>query len=241
MVVSILDDKPIDRRKRKGDTTMSNLYEKSDKRTNMKVLVFGATGTTGREIVKRALELGYAVTAFVRDPAKVELRHRDLTVVQGDVLDSASVERAVRDHDAVLSSLGAGAKGMVRSKGTQNIVRAMDKAGIRRFVSQSTLGVGNSRGNLNAFWKYLMFGLLLRRAFADHVEQETHVKQSHLDWTIVRPGALTTGSRTGTYRHGFSGTDRTPTLKISPADVADFMLKQLNDDTYLRATPGLSY
>jgi putative NADH-flavin reductase len=220
---------------------MSNTNQKSEKQKNMKVLIFGATGTTGREVVKRALELGYAVTAFVRNPAKVDLKHADLTVVQGDVLDPASVERSMRGHEAVLCSLGAGLKGTVRSEGTRNIIRAMEKADIRRFICQSTLGVGDSRGNLNAYWKYIMFGLLLRRAYADHVKQEQYIKQSHLDWTIVRPGALTDGDRTDKYRHGFSGTDKTTTLKISRADVADFMLKQLVDDTYLCATPGLAY
>ena len=86
-----------------------------------------------------------------------------------------------------------------------------------------------------------MFGLLLRSAFADHVKQEQYVKQSHLDWTIVRPAAFIDDEQTGQYRHGFAGTDKTTTLTISRADVADFMLKQLSDDTYLRATPGLSY
>ena len=86
-----------------------------------------------------------------------------------------------------------------------------------------------------------MFGVLLRQAYADHVSQEDYVKQSQLDWTIVRPAAFTDGDRTGEYRHGFPSNDRTTTLKISRADVADFMLKQLTDDTYLHRTPGLSY
>ena len=222
-------------------TTEEKKGKKRYERTNMNVLIFGATGTTGREVVKRALELGHAVTAFARNPAKVESEHANLRVAQGDVMDVASVESAVRGHEAVLCSLGAGARGKVRAEGTQNIVRAMEKADVRRLVCQSTLGVGDSRGNLNALWKYLMFGLLLRRAFADHVLQEKHVKQSRLDWTIVRPGALTGGGRIGKYRHGFAGTDKSTALKISSADVADFMVSQLNDDLYLHRTPGLSY
>ena len=117
----------------------------------------------------------------------------------------------------------------------------MEKAGVRRLVCLSTLGIGSSQGNLTFFWRYLMFGLLLRNAYADHVRQEDHVTQSSLDWTIVRPGAFTDGGRTGEYRHGFSGTDRTIEGKVSRADVADFMLRQLADATYLRETPGLSY
>ncbi|NIT61650.1 MAG: NAD(P)H-binding protein [Aliifodinibius sp.] len=207
----------------------------------MRLIIFGSTGSIGRQLVKQALEQGHTVTAFARDPVRVDIKHANLQVIQGDVLDPTSVEKAVRGHDAVLCSLGAGRKGMVRSEGTRNIIRAMEKAGVRRFICQSTLGVGESRGNLNFVWKHLMFGLLLRPAYADHVSQENHVKRSHLDWTIVRPGAFTDGERTGQYRHGFPGTDKTTKLKISRADVADFMLKQLMDNTYLHQSPGLSY
>lgn len=207
----------------------------------MKVVVFGATGTTGREVVAQALDLGHSVKAFVRNPAKVESRHAKLTLFQGDVLNPEDVAKAVQGQDAVLCSLGAGLNGRVRSEGTQNIIHAMQNTKIRRLICQSTLGVGDSRSNLNAYWKYLMFGLLLRRAYADHVRQEAFIKQSCLDWTIVRPGALKDGERTGNYRHGFSATDKTITLDISAADVAEFMLRQLTDNTYLCATPGLSH
>jgi putative NADH-flavin reductase len=169
------------------------------------------------------------------------IKHNNLKVVQGDVMDFPSVEKAVHGQDAVLCSLGAGIKGTVRSEGTRNIIRAMEKTGVRRFVCQSTLGVADSWANLNFFWKYIMFSGLLRQAYADHVRQEDIVKQSHLDWTIIRPGAFTDGKRTGKYRYGFPGTDKTIKLKISRADVADYMLKQLTDDTYLYKTPGLSY
>jgi putative NADH-flavin reductase len=155
-------------------------------------------------------------------------------------MDFGVVEQAVQGQEAVLCALGAGRKGGIRSKGTQYIVRAMEKAGIRRFICQTTLGVGDSWSNLNFFWKYIMFGVILRDAFADHESQENFIKQSRLDWTIVRPSAFTEGKRTGVYRHGFGPTDKAITLKSSRADVADFMLKQLTDDTYLHRTPGLS-
>jgi putative NADH-flavin reductase len=207
----------------------------------LKILVFGATGTTGSAVVERALECGYAVTAFVRNPDNVATRHPDLKLVQGDVLDPAAVEKAMPGHDAVISSLGAGMQGTIRSEGTRNIIRAMQKAGVQRFIAQSTLGVGDSRKNLNAYWKYIMFGLLLRRAYADHVLQERYITASQLDWIIVRPGALIAGERRGTYRHGFSASTKNLALEISIADVADFMLQQVQDDTYLHAAPGLSY
>jgi len=207
----------------------------------MKLLIFGATGSVGRHVVNQALEQGHQVTAFTRHATKVDINRDNLEVAQGDVLDAAAVEKAVPGHDVVLCALGAGRKGGVRAAGTRNIVAAMEKAGVQRLICQSTLGIGDSWGNLNALWKYVMFGLLLRSAYADHVEQERHVTGSRLDWTIVRPGAFTDGPHTGQYEHGFSGTDKTITLKISRADVADFMLKQLTDEAYLHKTPGLSY
>lgn len=207
----------------------------------MKLLIFGSTGSIGRQLVKQALEQGHTVAAFARDPSRLDIEHDNLKAVQGDAMDFPSVEKAMQGQDAVFCCLGAGSKGTVRSEGTRNIVRAMEKAGVRRFICQSTLGVGDSWDNLNFLWKYIMFRGLLRQAYADHVSQEDCVKQSHLDWTIVRPGAFTDGNLTGEYRHGFPGTDKTTKLKISRADVADFMLKQLTDDTYLHKTPGLSY
>ena len=207
----------------------------------MKLIIFGSTGSIGRELVSQGLEHGHMVTAFTRDPSKLDIRHDNLKVVRGDAMDLPSVEKAVQGQDAVLCSLGAGAKGTVRTRGTKNIIRAMEKAGVRRLVCQSSLGVGDSWDNLNLFWKYVMFRGFLRHAYADHVSQEDHVRQSDLDWTIVRPAAFTDGNLTGEYRHGFPGNDKTTKLKISRDDVAEFMLKHLTQEEYLRKTPGLSY
>ena len=113
----------------------------------MKLLIFGSTGSIGRQLVNQALEQGHTVSAFARDATKVDIKHNNLQVAQGDVMDPASVERAVQGHEAVLCSLGAGRKGTVRSDGTRNIISAMEKMGVRRFICQSTLGVGDSRDN----------------------------------------------------------------------------------------------
>ena len=158
-------------------------------------------------------------------------------------MNLSSVEQALQGQEAVICVLGSGKQltSNVRSEGTKQIIRAMEQNGIRRLICQSTLGVGESWGNLNFYWKYIMFGFILRQVFADHQRQERCVKQSGLDWTIVRPGAFVEGSRTGQYRHGFSGDDKTSQLKISPADVADFILQQLATDMYLGKTPSLSY
>lgn len=207
----------------------------------MKLIIFGATGSIGRHLVDQALQQGHRVTAFARNPAALDRRHENLTGHAGDVLDPGSVSDAVHGHDAVLIALGAGRKGGVRSAGTRNVIDAMRQHGVDRLVCETTLGAGDSHDVLNFFWKRLMFGLLLRPAFADHQAQEAHIRDSGLDWVIVRPAAFTDGPATNIYKHGFPATEKNLTFKISRADVAGFMLRQLTDDTYLRKTPGLSY
>lgn len=209
----------------------------------MRLLVFGSTGGTGRELLIQALDQDHSVTAYARDPAKIEdIQHSRLTVVRGDVLDAATVESAIAGHEGILVTIGAGSiRTTLREEGTRNIVEAMQSTGVKRLICQSSLGVGDSRTNLPFFTKYIIVGIFLRHAFADHELQEAVVRQSSLDWTIVRPSQLKDGPRTGVYRHGFSTTDKRIKKWISRADVADFMLKQLVDDTYLHQAPGVSY
>ena len=250
----------------------------------MNLLILGATGGTGRALVEQALEQGYTVTAFARDPSQVRTTHPNLRTVKGDILDYDSVENAIRGQDAALSALGLQVKAMpitaivilcqviarlahllgpvgwlVRiggpflaililyrrkttlSDGTKNIVRAMEKLAVKRFVCESSLGIGNSKGQLGFLYNYVLIPILLRNIFADKEVQETVIGESRLDWVIVRPGALTNGPRTGVYRCGFDASDKSVQAKISRADVADFMLKQLTTDVYLSKTPGVSY
>lgn len=208
----------------------------------MKLIIFGATGTIGRHLVEQALTQGHEVIAFARNPAALEIDHPNLRLFPGDVFDPLAVAAAVKGSEGVLVSLGSPKlTGKVRSVGTQNIVQAMEKHKVKRLICQSTLGVGDSQANLNFFWKYLMFGLILRSVFNDHVAQEAIVKRSRLDWVIPHPAAFTDGPVTESYKHGFSTSEKKITLKISRADVANFMLQQLADDTYLHQTPGLSY
>ncbi|MDJ0510315.1 MAG: SDR family oxidoreductase [Crocosphaera sp.] len=209
----------------------------------MKLVVFGATGKVGQQVVKQALEQGHEVTAFARNPLNLHIKHPKLTLFQGDVMDSTRVEQALQGQEIVICTLGSGKQltGTVRSQGTENIIEAMKRGGMKRLICQTTLGIGESWSSLNFYWKYIMFGLILRNVFADHQRQEKMVHNSGLDWTIIRPGAFIDGERTGIYRHGFPGTDKTSKLKITPADVADFILKQLVDDIYLHQAPSLSY
>jgi putative NADH-flavin reductase len=209
----------------------------------MKIIIFGATGNTGIKLVEQALAQGHNVTAFARNPAKMSVQHPNLTVAKGDVLDAAAVERALPGHEAVFSTLGAPGsdKSNVRSQGTRNIIAAMQKHNVRRFICMTTIGMGDSKSQLPPLFKFVLVPFFLKEAFADSERQEQLIRQSGLDWTIVRPGGLTDGERTGSYRHGFGKGDKGLKFRVSRADVADFMLKQLTDDKYLRKTPGLSY
>ncbi len=210
----------------------------------MKLIVFGSTGGTGRQIVAQALEQGHDVTAFVRSPEKLNQKHEKLHVVKGDVLDVDSIEQAIQEQDVVLCTLGLSAvmdKSNLRANGTKNIILAMEKAGVKRFVCQSTAGFGDSRETLPFLMKYFIVPFILRRVWADHEIQENHIKASQLDWIIARPTALTDGEHTGSYQHGYTADNKTVTSKVSRADTADFMLKQLTDNCYLHKTPCISY
>lgn len=198
----------------------------------LKIIIFGATGGLGRCMVEQAYALGHQVTAFVRSRAALE-PYEDLKEVRGDVLDAASVSRALAGQEAVLCVLG-GAKG-VRVEGTRNILAAMQQHGVRRLIAVSSWGVGDSRRGIlaNLAW------LFLREALAEHQAQEAIIRQSGLDWTILRPTRLTDGPLTGKYRVGNISVGMSP--QISRADMADFALKQLTDPTYLHQAPTISY
>jgi hypothetical protein len=117
----------------------------------------------------------------------------------------------------------------------------MEKAGVRRIICQPSDGLGDSRDRLPFLYKYLIVPIMLRRVFADHEIQEENIKKIQLDWIIVRPTALTDGEHTGSYQQGYTADNKTITFKISRADTADFMLKQLADNNYLHKTPSISY
>ena len=206
----------------------------------MKVIVFGGTGTIGRLVVEQAVEQDHEVTLLTRNPSLVGPPDPRVHVVEGDVFDARAIAPVIAGHDAVVVTLGGGRKGGVRARGTAAIIEAMRATGVRRLVVQSLIGVGDSREQLNFFWKRLMFGLLLRGAYADHVEQERLTRASGLEWTIVRPGSFTDGPRTGSYRRGFGPQEKT-SLKVSRADVAEFVVEQLTDDTWLRKAPSQAY
>ncbi len=212
----------------------------------MKIVIFGAAGSTGRILVERALARGHEVTAFDRSTSALNIQHPKLSLIQGDIFNTSQVEEAIARQDVVYCVLGVkpGVTIPVCSKGTENIIAAMQKLAVKRFICQSAFAVAALDGERREVSRVLPISLLffpkVKAMFADKVIQEEEVRQSSLDWIIVRPATLTDGPRTGNYKVGVPlsvGLN----AKISRADVADFLLKQANDDTFLHQVPRLRY
>lgn len=209
-----------------------------------RVLIVGATGGTGRELVAQALERGYAVTAFVRDPSRLRVSHPQLTVVEGDVLDYGSVEAAMRGQEAVVSALGHKRffyPTRILSRGTRNLLRAMEAHGVPRFVCETSLGIGDSAGRMGLYYTLFVIPVILPFYYWDKTRQERLIGASTVDWVIVRPGVLTDGDGRGRFRHGRDVGSFLWTVRISRADVADFMLDQLESGAYLRTATGVCW
>jgi putative NADH-flavin reductase len=209
----------------------------------LNIIIFGSSGLTGRELVRQALEAGYDVTAFVRDPAKLKVEHDRLSMAVGNILDKASLDAAIPGHDAVISALGSPGLGKSTelSDGLRNIIAVMEQNGPRRFIFESGIGIGDSSDHIPWFAKHIFIPFVIRNIYADKEIQERLIRESSLDWTIVRPARLTNGPRKGKYRHGNEISMQRPTKKVSRADTAEFMLKQLETNEYLGRAPGLSY
>ncbi len=209
-----------------------------------RVLILGATGGTGRQLVAQALARGHHVTALARRPERLPLQHSNLRVLRGDVRDPAAVEAAVAGQDAVLSALGHRrwlVPVRVLSEGTGHVVRAMEKRGVRRLVCMTSLGVGESWWRMGVYFTLLVIPFVLPFYFWDKRRQEAVIRASRLEWTIVRPGVLTDGPARGDYRAGSRIGNPLWTVRISRADVAAFMLDQLETTRYLRAAPALAW
>lgn len=204
----------------------------------MKIALFGATGGTGREVLQQALAAGYDVKVLARTPANLNKNDDNLSVIAGNVLKPEPVQECVAGTDAVICVLGTRqGDEPVEAAGTAQIIEAMQTEGVRRLVVVTSLGVGDSKKQVPMFFRALM-KTVLRKVMAAKEEQEKLIQESGLDWIIVRPGGLTDGPKTGSYT---AGLDKSITGgQVARADVADFVLKQLHEDTFLRQTPAIT-
>lgn len=202
----------------------------------MKVIVFGASSGTGKQLIAHALRLGYEVTAFVRDASKLEPAQAGVKVAIGDALNPSDVEAAVKGHDAVLSALGPkGKPAVMAAESTKNIIAAMEMHNVKRLVVVTVAGIPVPQDRRGFNLVSALIKLLLKDVFTDRENQLAVLEASKVDWVAVRVPRLTDDPPTGSV-HAFFG-NPSPTMKISRADLADFMLKQLTDDQWLRQAP----
>lgn len=210
-------------------------------KTSMRLFVLGATGGIGRQLVDQALERHHQVTAFVRSPEKLGARRDGLTVIQGDVHNTDAMSAALRGHDAVLSALGppGPSRNTITSDSARATVAAMQATGVRRLL---VVGVAALFPDVGMFGR-LLRNTLLRNIADDSAEMERIVKATRLDWTIVRPPRLTNGPRREHYGvsndHLPPGADGNAT--ISRADVAHFMLDEVEQPAHIRRVVGIAY
>ena len=206
----------------------------------MKILVLGATGGAGRQILRALSARGDSVVAIVRP----RLEKVDLGIVvetiAGDARDAAVLDRALGGCDAVISALGAATtffgEVTVLSSATRELVGAMQRRGVRRLIAITGVGAGDSRGHGGWLYDRLILPLVLRKVYQDKDRQEALIRASDLDWVIVRPVMLTNGAARGDVQAS-SDPSQPHGSSIARADVADFIVAQLNNDRWIGQTP----
>jgi|AraplaMF_Col_mLB_1032019.scaffolds.fasta_scaffold06889_6 putative NADH-flavin reductase len=209
----------------------------------MKLVVFGATGGTGRQIVLQALEHGHEVTAIVRNREAVSIDHERLEVIQGDVLSQSSFSPWISGKDAVLSALGVNHRRptTVYSEGTGNMLKAMQSSGVRRLVCLSSAGleIPSDTPLMQRIVIRLVIQKMYRHAYEDMSRMEKLVRRSGIDWTVIRPPRLTDGAKTGTYRVAYNQ----PLSKargISRGNLADYMIQSISDSASFQTIVDIS-
>jgi len=209
------------------------------------LLVIGASRGIGLETVKRALEAGHRVRAFARGAASIPLEAPALVKIAGDALDKTRVAAAVAGADAVIQSLGApkGPQSILSgttlfSQATRILIEAMRESRVRRLLTVTGLGAGDSRGHGSFLYDAILFPLILKRVYDDKDVQEQMIKASGLEWTIARPGLLTSGPATGQARALVDPKDWRAG-SISRADVADFLVREAFERRFVSKTPLL--
>ena len=211
----------------------------------MKLLIVGATGPTGQEIVRQALAQGHAVTALVRNAAKAAFPP-SVKIAVGNVLDGSSLEKALAGQDSVICSLGSAVSGPFKeitlfSEGTSNLVAAMKAQGVRCLICITGIGTGDSQGHGPWYYNWLLQPLMLRGVYHDKTRQEEIVRTSGLEWTLVRPAILTNRPGKGVQAvKAFTQLAGIHVSTISRSDVAAFCLQELIDKRHQRQAPVIA-
>ena len=209
----------------------------------MRIVVFGASGRTGEQVVRQALEAGHQVTAFVRTPSKLKIEHGSLTIFEGDVMNAEKVEQAIVGQEAVISTIGPTrppVPGMMETA-AKNIVSAMQKQYVKRLISTTGAGVCDPKDQPGLFDKFMkaLLTMMAGDVLRDSEAYVDIIRASNLDWTIGRFPRLIDGAHTGQYRVGYVGKDSGS--QISRADGADFIIRGLENGNFIHKMPIVSY
>jgi putative NADH-flavin reductase len=207
----------------------------------MRLVVFGATGGTGNEIVKQALDAGHDVTAVARKPSAIRIQHEHLKVLQGDVLIPETLIDAVKGQDVVVFAVGAADRSptTIYSMGTMNVLMAMALAQTRRLISISASGLNPGAWIQKLIAKPLLWWIF-KHGYTDMSHMEIIIKASPMDWTILHPPRLTDGQRRGKYKVAVNIQLSNGWL-LSRADLADYVVKHLQDVSTYRSTVEVAY
>jgi putative NADH-flavin reductase len=209
-----------------------------------KIIVFGASGGTGKQVVEQALHRGHHITAVVRNPKSITLRHERLEIIKGDVFRPDTFEKAINGKDVIISCLGIQKQEptTLYSEGISNILKAMQTAGAHRIVclSAAAVIVPPKSSFLMKFVTKNILQRIFRHSYADMLIMEKIVRESNLDWTIIRPPWLRNSRHTRIYRTTINEPLHNPS-KLSRADLADYIVNHLNDERTFKALVEISY
>lgn len=209
-----------------------------------KIALFGGSGQTGMEFLKIALDNGYQVKALARSPQKFSIKHPNLEVIQGDVLVEQDVTAVVQGCDVVVSLFGhvKGSPEWLQTNGTKNIVAAMKQEKVEKIISLSGGGLPfpeKDQPKMSDKMIRFIMKIAVPKILNDAIKHHKILENSKLKWIIVRGPRLTNDKKTGNYRVGWVGVNAS--TKIARADLADFILKQIDDDQFLYQMPFVSY
>jgi len=208
----------------------------------MRVLIVGASNGIGLETTRQAVDAGHDVRALARSATAIAISNPSLEMMRGNALKTEDVKAALVGMDVVIQTLGVGLGELFRpvhlfSNATRVLIAAMKRQDIKRLICVTGFGAGDSRASISCLQR-LPFQIVFGRAYDDKSLQEQLIKESELDWTIARPGVLTSGPRTGQYQI-LSESSQWRNGIISRADVAEFLVRQIGDQTYIRKAPVL--
>jgi putative NADH-flavin reductase len=208
----------------------------------MKIVIFGASGKTGKLLTNDCLEAGHQVIAYVRNRSSIEQKHENLRIMVGQLSEIDKLQTIISGADACISTLGGNSLTKTSTEFTQgidNIIKAMEQEKVSRFVYLSSIGTGESKNLMSPVTRTLIAGIILRVPLADHTRNEAKIVASKLNWTIVRPGGLRDEPATGNFRQGTEIKSIPGNLYIPRADVANFLMSQVEDNQCLRKSVWL--